>query len=142
MDQAHSFTSSGTRVPKSATANMARSSSLTSVTRNNYDIFPTTTRLFATNKNQNQNQKEVDYTIDDPFEKIGPIKFVIPLLFVAQIVFLTVANLTCGIDKLRIYGDLGNQYIRSNGGYDQQKSLLERQSITSQGQKIWLDNVL
>jgi len=76
------------------------------------------------------------------FDSLGPLRFTVPALFVGQILFLTAANLVCGLDNLTIYGELGNAYIRNNGGYDTSKPFLQRQGITSAGQKVWLNNVL
>ena len=76
-----------------------------------------------------------------PMEKLGPLPYLVPALFVGQICFLVVAKLVCGLDNLEEYGRLGNEYIRGNNGYDRSKSLLERQAITSAGQSIWFKNV-
>ena len=80
--------------------------------------------------------------LGDFYKSLGPIAFIPGYLFVGQICFLIAAKLNSGLDNLYLYGDLGNQYIRSHGGYDQSKNLLERQLITQQGQKVWFDNVV
>ena len=78
----------------------------------------------------------------DFYKNLGPIWVVPGFLFIGQICFLIAANLTSGLDNLTVYGDLGNEYIRANGGWDPSKGLLERQMITTQGQKVWFDNVV
>lgn len=88
------------------------------------------------------NEKDVS-TVEDPLAIFGPLRFIVPGLFIAQICFLAVAKETSGLDNLTLYGELGNVYIRQNGGYDvQNKNFFERQQITQRGQKIWLNNVL
>eukprot|EP00548_Thalassiothrix_antarctica_P005048 CAMPEP_0194133774 /NCGR_PEP_ID=MMETSP0152-20130528/3802_1 /TAXON_ID=1049557 /ORGANISM="Thalassiothrix antarctica, Strain L6-D1" /LENGTH=171 /DNA_ID=CAMNT_0038829131 /DNA_START=99 /DNA_END=614 /DNA_ORIENTATION=- len=79
---------------------------------------------------------------EDPLAFFGPLRFIVPALFIGQIVFLATAQQVSGGDNLKLYGRLGNEYIRKSGGYDQSKGIFERQSITSAGQKIWFDNVL
>lgn len=104
----------------------------------------TTTALAAKKKKKQQQQDDKPLNTGNPewFDKLGPLIFTVPALFVAQIVFLAVAKNTSGLDNLTLYGELGNTYIRANGGYNPEKTLLERNSITSAGQKIWINNVL
>jgi len=79
---------------------------------------------------------------DPTQEALGPFLYVVPILTLLQISFLTAAKLTSGPDNLTLYGELGNAYIRTNNGYGPEKSLLERQSIASKGQSIWFKNVV
>lgn len=81
------------------------------------------------------------YTVEDPTAFLGNFRFVVPALFLAQIIFLAAAQLTSGNENLEIYGNKGNAYIRSNGGYDMSKSIFERVGIQSKGQQIWYNNV-
>jgi len=83
-----------------------------------------------------------DDTPKDPTAFLGNFRLVVPALFLAQIVFLAVAQSISGADNLENYGNLGNQYIRENGGWDQSKGIFERQAITSAGQQIWFNNVI
>mmetsp|Transcript_1419 Transcript_1419/g.3059 ORF Transcript_1419/g.3059 Transcript_1419/m.3059 type:complete len:174 (-) Transcript_1419:200-721(-) len=99
---------------------------------------PSTTSLFA--GSEKEGSSAFDEAIDALFQ--SPLPFVVPALFVGQIVFLATAKQVSGLDNLTVYGELGNAYIRRNGGYDQSKSFFERQAITSSGQKIWVENVL
>mmetsp|Transcript_23128 Transcript_23128/g.35037 ORF Transcript_23128/g.35037 Transcript_23128/m.35037 type:complete len:162 (+) Transcript_23128:181-666(+) len=97
----------------------------------------------ATSKSLTASNEKDASTVEDPLTIFGPLRFIVPGLFVAQICFLAVAKETSGLDNLTLYGELGNVYIRQNGGYDlENKNFLERQQITQRGQKIWLNNVL
>jgi len=107
----------------------------------NRQKLPTTTSLNVSGNDSEDEEKKAD-GVGDFYKNLGPIAFVPGYLFIGQICFLIAANLSSGLDNLYLYGDLGNQYIRSHGGYDQSKSFLERQLITQQGQKVWLDNVV
>uniref|UniRef100_A0A7S1FYY9 Uncharacterized protein n=1 Tax=Corethron hystrix TaxID=216773 RepID=A0A7S1FYY9_9STRA len=100
--------------------------------RHESSVPSSTTNMYAT-KNKDVDRKEGQN--DDPLAVFGPLRLIVPFLFLGQICFLAVAKQTSGLDALTQYGELGNAYIRRNGGYDQSRSFLERQRITSAGQK-------
>ena len=77
---------------------------------------------------------------DPLIEKFGVLVAIPPALFVGQILFLTAANLVCGLENLEEYGRLGNQYIAENRNMEQ--SIMKRYQIQTEGQKIWTNNVL
>lgn len=79
--------------------------------------------------------------VNDPFTVFGPLRFIVPGLFVGQICFLVAAKLVCGLDNLEEYGRLGNAYIRANTDY-QTMPIMERYEVTKQGQQIWFKNVV
>ena len=102
---------------------------------------PPSPPLRLRNGGDNNEEKGADPT-GDFYKNLGPIWVAPGFLFIGQICFLIAANLTSGLDNLEVYGELGNRYIRANGGGDQSKGLLERQMITQKGQKVWFDNVV
>jgi len=83
----------------------------------------------------------------DPFaagvklEKVAFVRFLIPLGFVAQILFLVAANAYSGLDGLTEYGDLGNAWIAEKTDFKTMPRG-EIMRIQGEGQQIWYNNVL
>ena len=135
------FTTAAPSMPSRTRRSSAGTSAVVGSDNPNRQELPTTTSLNVSGNDSDDENKKAD-GVGDFYKNLGPIAFVPGYLFIGQICFLIAANLSSGLDNLYLYGDLGNQYIHSHGGYDQSKSFLERQLITQQGQKVWLDNVV
>jgi len=124
------------------------SSSASSSPRHRYHqispVKPSSSSSLSARKKQPKDRSSYEgpaYTVEDPTAFLGNFRFIVPALFLAQVVFLAAAQQTSGNENLDIYGNEGNAYIRSNGGYDMSKGIVERVGIQSKGQQIWYNNV-
>mmetsp|Transcript_15009 Transcript_15009/g.44824 ORF Transcript_15009/g.44824 Transcript_15009/m.44824 type:complete len:162 (-) Transcript_15009:27-512(-) len=68
-------------------------------------------------------------------------RFIFPLGFFLQVVFLITSQQVSGKEALAEYGRLGNQYITTNTDF-KNMNRMQIMQIQSDGQQIWWNNVL